>query len=209
MLLGGVRALLEPVFDVAGCFSGGHDLIEAAARIRPEVVVLDVSMPGLSGFETAARLRSLSPRTRVVFYSMHSSAVYVKRAFQEGASAWVLKSAIAEDLITAIRKTLAGERWISPSLGLDPVGISAAGPAKASATHGLTTRQLEILQLVADGRMSKEIAHIAGISIKTVDFHRARLMERLGVHSTAELVRMAVEHGLIPAATPPSDDIGS
>ena len=200
LMRSGIQTLLEQHYDVVGAAADGRQLVEAAARLRPDLVVLDVSMPQLNGFEAAKQIRAAFPSIKLVFLSMHSSPVYLRRAFETGASAYVLKAGAIEELENAVRKVFSGDIYLSPGLGDRLEWLSNSGkPAKAS--EDLTQRQVEILQLIAEGRTSKEIAHILEISTKTVDFHRARIMARLGAHSTAEMVRTAVEQNLIPAST--------
>jgi DNA-binding NarL/FixJ family response regulator len=204
LMLGGIRSLLEPQFQVSGSATDGRQLVDEALRLQPDLVVLDVSMPRLNGFEAAAQIKVALPQTRLIFLSMHSNPMYLRKAQETGADAYVLKTGMANELLEAIRLVAyEGKRYVSPGFHKE-VTAQFLNPSLATTREeeGLTARQREILQLVAEGRLNKEIAHELGISIKTVDFHKSRLMAKLGAHSTGDLVRIAVEQGFIPASTP-------
>jgi DNA-binding NarL/FixJ family response regulator len=191
----GVCALLGARFEVAGTFGDGNELVRAAGRLRPDLVVLGVSLSGLNGLDAATRISADLPAVKLVFLSTHRNLVFLRRAFAAGARAYVLKSGPAEELLEAVEAVLAGDRYISPGFGPD---ISLADlPGHSREATDLTGRQRQIVQLLAEGRMNKEIAHILKISIKTVDFHRARIMAKFGVHSSAGIVRAAMDQGLI------------
>jgi DNA-binding NarL/FixJ family response regulator len=199
LILGGLRALLEHEFEVVGQATDGKALVESAAGLRPDVVVLDISMPLLNGFEAARQLRKLIPGTALIFLSLHLSPAYLKTALQIGVAGYVLKSATTDELRDAIRTVLKGDVFISSAFGpgiLDKVLDRNGGINNE--TSGLTDRQREILQLIADGRANKEIADRLNLSIKTVEFHRAKIMAKLGARSPAELTRLAVQQGILP-----------
>jgi len=199
LVLKGIKALLESEFEVVGTASDGRALVETVLHLKPDLVVLDVSMPEMNGIEAARLIHEALPSVRLVFLSMHTNPLYLRRAFESGGEGYVLKAGASEELLTAIRRVLGGEVYLSPGFGHDMQEKLEFGiPRKQDGE--LTSRQREILLLIAEGRFSKEIAHILNISIKTVDFHRARLMTRLGVHSVAELIRRAIEEGLVPAS---------
>lgn len=202
LLLTGIKALLERHYDVVGAVSDGRQLVDAALRLKPDLIVLDVSMPQLNGFEAAKLIRRFSPEVKLIFLSMHTNPMYLRKALSAGAGAYVVKTGLAEEILEAIAQLLAGNVYVSPVFGHNVLNGFLSRSGKLSRENeGLTDRQREVLQLIAEGRLSKEIAHIVGISVKTVDFHRGRIMEKLGVHSIAELVRVAVEEGLIPSST--------
>lgn len=191
----GVCALLGARFEVAGTCADGHELVRSADRLRPDLIVLGVNLSGLNGIDAAAQISASHPAVKMVFLSMHRNLVFLRRAFAAGGRAYVLKSAPVEELLEAVEAVLAGGRYISPGFGPD---ISVADlPAHRREALDLTGRQRQIVQLLAEGRMNKEIAHILNISIKTVDFHRARIMAKFGVHSSAGIVRAAMDQGLI------------
>jgi len=198
LILEGVRQLLEAQYDVVGWAENGQALVEAAARLLPDVVVLDASMPILNGIDAAREIKKQRPSTILVFLSMHSNAIYLRKALEAGASAYVLKSGASEELLSAIDKAIHGASYVSPGFGqeaLDCLQISRERPTRA--VIELTHRQRQILQLVAEGKQNKEIAEILTVSVKTVEFHRSCLMKKLGTHTVAELTRFAIEEGLI------------
>lgn len=197
-ILEGVRRLLEGHYDVVGSASDGKALVEAAARLAPNVVVLDVSMPILNGIDAARQIKKTLPATLFVFLSMHSNAIYMRKAFEAGASAYVLKSGAAEELLNAIGAVIRGRSYVSPSFGRDVTESlqDRSAEAKRSVIE-LTNRQRQILQLIAEGKQNKEIAEILDVSVKTVEFHRSSLMTKLGAHTVAELTRFAIQEGLV------------
>jgi DNA-binding NarL/FixJ family response regulator len=190
--------VLEPEFDLVGSVGDGRALLDAAPRLTPDVILLDLSMPLLNGIDAAQQLRQILPSVKVVFLSMHGDPTYVTEAFRAGASGYVLKRASATELIQAIRIALRGHLYVSPLLAkgvLDPLLHQHPSPSSAQAT--LTFRQREVLQLVAEGRSLKEIASILCVSAKTVEFHKTRISKQLGLHTTADLTKYAVAHGLV------------
>lgn len=195
-----LQKVLEPEFELVGSVGDGRALLEAAPRLQPDVILLDLSMPLLNGIDAARQLRRILPDVKVVFLSMHGDPTYVTEAFRAGASGYLLKRATATELIQAIRTALRGHLYVSPLLAkgvLDPLLHSHTPPASAHAT--LTLRQREVLQLVAEGHSLKEIASILFISAKTVEFHKTRIARQLGLRTTAELTKYAVTHGLVSA----------
>jgi DNA-binding NarL/FixJ family response regulator len=195
----GLRGLLEPYFDVVGIVSDGRELLAAAKTLDPDVVVLDISMPSLNGIEAACQMRSAKSRAKLIFLTMHSEVTYAARSLRAGASGFVLKHSAAAELVTAIQEALKGGTYITPQIAGDVLDSFRRGDAAASDGLGeLTPRQREVLQLVAEGRSAKEIATLLGISRRTAEFHKARLMEVLGLETTAELIQYALRTGLIP-----------
>jgi DNA-binding NarL/FixJ family response regulator len=195
-----LQKVLEVEFDLVGSVGDGRALLEAAPRLHPDVILLDLSMPLLNGIDAARQLRRLIPETRVVFLSMHGDPTYVTEAFRAGASGYVLKRANATELIQAIKAALRGQLYVSPLLAkgvLDPLLNQHTSPISAHTT--LTLRQREVLQLVAEGRSLKEIASILCVSVKTVEFHKTRITKQLGLHTTADLTKYALSHGLASA----------
>ena len=191
--------VLEPEFTLVGEVGDGRALLEAAPRLLPDVILLDLSMPLLNGIDAAYQLRRLVPDSKLLFLSMHGDATYVTEAFRAGAAGYVLKRSTATELLQAIRAVLRGQLYISPMLAkdmLDPLlhsKRSLTAPQKQ-----LTIRQREVLQLVAEGRSLKEIATILCVSVKTVEFHKTRIVKQLGLSTTADLTKYAVTHGLVP-----------
>jgi len=198
LVLAGIRRLLESTYDVVGAVDNGKSLVEEALRLKPDLVVLDISMPILNGIDAGREIKRLLPETKLVFISMHSTAIYVRKAIEAGACAYVLKSGAAEELLKAIEVIRQGGTYFSPGFGFDVIESFRPGP-RESARHivELTPRQRQILQLIAEGKQNKEIACLISVSVKTVEFHRSRLMTILGVHSVAELTRFAIQDGLI------------
>jgi DNA-binding NarL/FixJ family response regulator len=194
-----MRSVLARDFDVVGSATNGRDLVEAAKQLKPDVVVLDITMPVLNGMEAARQIKTALPATRLVFVTQTMDRAYVRAAFQVGAYAYVLKQSVSVELITAVQQALLGNYFLSASLretvlkqGFD----ETRNPAELFG-FALTTRQREILQLVAEGKSNKEIANVLKISVKTVDFHKARLADHVGVHTTAELTRYAIANALV------------
>jgi DNA-binding NarL/FixJ family response regulator len=197
IILAGIRSLLDGHYDVVGQVSDGRSLVEAALRLRPDLTILDVGMPLLNGIDAARQIKKEWPRAKLLFLSMHSSKVYVREAIEAGGLGYVLKSSAAEELRTAIQRVLRGHAYLAKSFDsevLETVQSSLRKPGRSSVQ--LTGRQREVLQLIAEGRVNKEIAAILKVSVKTVEFHRGRMMSKLGVHSVAGLIRWAVQAGL-------------
>jgi two-component system response regulator NreC len=198
----GMRALLESEqdFSIVGVASDGLETVGLTERLKPDVVVLDLMMPGLSGLEVLRILRERSPRTRTVILSMYSSSAFVAQALQNGAVGYVLKECTEENLVRAVREAAAGRRFLSPPVTEIAINAyieqSKTGPIDPHET--LTPRQREVLQLAAEGKKNAEIAARLNISQRTVENHRATLMQRLGLQNQTALIRHAIRHGLIP-----------
>jgi DNA-binding NarL/FixJ family response regulator len=193
LVLEGIRKLLESHCDLVGSVEDGRALVGAAIRLKPDVVLLDISMPLLNGIEAARQLKQQVPGAKLVFVTMHADPSYVTEAFHAGASGYVIKRSAACELIAAIDEVLRGRTYVTPLLRAPPGCHSDAERPSGD----LTDRQREVLQLVAEGHSAKEIAAILDISIKTVEFHKSNLRQRLALRSTAELTRHAIRRGLI------------
>jgi len=189
MLTEALTAKLSEKFDVLGAFESGRELLEAFDRNPADAVVLDISMPGMNGLETARRVAAKHPKVCIIILTMHSERPYVDEALRCGATAFVLKREAASSLVRAIESALSGVRYVSPS---------AAQPSPQFAVKRdkdvLTARQREVLQMIAEGKSSKQMANALKISSKTVEFHKAGIMDRLGLRTTAELTRYALSH---------------
>jgi DNA-binding NarL/FixJ family response regulator len=198
LVMEGLRALLTGHVDLVGTAEDGRALLEVAHRLKPDVAILDISMPVLNGIEAARRLREDLPSTKLIFLTMHSDCLYVDEAFRMGVSGYVLKRSAASELVEAIQAVSRGQRYITPLLGQrwSEAKLLRGEPAPGGL---LTRRQREVLQLVAEGRSAKEIAAELHMSVKTAQFHKANLMRRLELHTTAELVKYAVRSGMTPA----------
>jgi DNA-binding NarL/FixJ family response regulator len=196
LTLEGVRAVLEPHHDIVGTVADGRALVEAALRLKPDLVVLDITMPLLNGIDAAVQIKTSLPEAKLLFVTMHVNPAYLEAALNAGATGYVLKSAAREELLVAIKSVLSGRIYISPTLSTEHLERFQY-PADAAAVLRLSTREREILQLIAEGRAGKEIAHLLTISIKTVAFHRDNIKRKLGLRTTAELTKHAIEQGLL------------
>ena len=198
MMAEGLKRLLDPEFELVGLVEDGRALVEAAARLKPDVIVADISMPRLNGLDAIPLLKKDNPEARVVVITMHRETAYARRALAAGASGFVLKSSAPSELIAAIHAALAGRTFVTPEIA-DEASASAGRTRRTSAgdpAASLTPRQREILQLLAAGKAVKEIAALLGVSTRTVEFHKYKMMEALGLRTGAELVRFAFEHGI-------------
>src|SRR6185295_2435254 len=188
------RILKEAHFDVVGAVRDGQQLLDAAARLRPDVIITDLSMPGLTGLDALARLRTEHIQSKVIVLTMHHDADLATDAIRGGASGFLLKESAGDELLTAVRHALAGKVYITPTVTQEIMERMAV-PAKAKAPQ-VTPRQRDILRLLVQGQRMKEIAATLGLSTRTVEGHKYQMMEALGVTSTAELVRYALERRL-------------
>ena len=202
IVLEGLRKLLESEFEVVGTAEDGRYLIATALQYSPDVILVDISMPSLNGFQAARQLRKQLPKAKIVFLTMHSDVEYVKEALRAGASGYLLKRSAAAELVSGIHEVLNGRTYISPSLAASLAGSMPGAATKAKSSRELTDRQREVLQLVADGHSSKEIAAILEVSIKTVEFHKSMIARKLKVQGTAALTRYAVEHRIVVPSHP-------
>ncbi len=193
----GFRRILEAQADmeIVGEASNGREALEAAVKLSPDVVVMDVAMPELNGIEATRRMAEAAPRTRVLALSMHKDSVYVREILRAGARGYLLKDAVDEDLIAAVRAVARGEGYLSP--GVADAVLTDYRQHVTDPIDLLTSREREVLQLIAEGKTNKEIATTLNLSVYTVDAHRGRIMEKLNLHSTGELVRFAIRKGLV------------
>lgn len=198
-ILDGIRAVLQVEYEIVGQVQDGRALVNAAERLKPDVVILDISMPLLNGFEAAQQIKKSRPQVKLIFLSQHLNPAYLRQALKVGASGYVLKSGATGELQQAIREVLRGRTYITPAFGQNVIdGLWSRSGEVNNQAEELTDRQREILKLIIDGKGNKEIAGILHVSVKTVEFHRARLMSRLGVRSVAELTKVALQQGLVP-----------
>ena len=198
LILEGLSKLIETECDIVGTAVNGRELVAAAKELRPDIVLLDVAMPLLNGIEAARQIKADNPSVKLIFLTMQTSRDYVREAFEIGASGYVSKLEAASDLISAIKHVYAGRFALSPGLSEQLLGHPIEPHQNPTKLFGaLTPRQREVLQLVAEGKSAKQIADLLFISVKTVEFHKKHLMEELRVHSSAELVRYAVEQGWV------------
>jgi DNA-binding NarL/FixJ family response regulator len=198
LVLDGFRKLLEEHCEIVGAVEDGRALLEAAERHRPDVITLDISMPQLNGIDAARRLRKITPHSKLIFVTMHADQAYISEAFKSGASGYLLKRSAGSELVQAIQAVMNGNYYVTSLIAKDLVNSALVGGRTPLVQRNtLTVRQREVLQLVAEGRTIKEIATVLSISPKTVEFHKSQLMEQLDLHTTAELTRYALTHGLI------------
>ena len=197
----GIRSLLDAMaqVEVVGEAGSGEEALALAAQLRPDVVVMDIAMKGMNGLEATARLREQLPEVRVIVLSMYSSEEYVLQALRAGAAGYLVKDAATAELELALRGVVRGETWLSPSISRQTVDGYAQRMGAGAEQEALTPRQREVLKLIARGRSTKEIAYDLNLSVKTVETHRAQIMERLGIRDLAGLVRYAIRVGLVAA----------
>ena len=196
----GIRAVLasQPGIEIVAETGDGREALSLIEQHRPDLAVLDITMPGLNGLEVAVRVAQVSTRTKVLILSMHAGEAYVAQALRAGVAGYLLKDAADDELPMAIKAVARNEVYLSPRISKQLVDrFVQSGATEPDPLAGLTTRQREILQLVAEGKSSKEIAAMLELSIKTVESHRGQIMERLGVHDVTGLVRFAIRVGLV------------
>jgi DNA-binding NarL/FixJ family response regulator len=198
LVLAGLRRLIEEEGDVVGTVEDGRALLEEAQRLRPDIVFLDISMPLLNGLDAARQLKQLMPDSKLIFLTMHATPSYVTEAFKVGASGYLVKQSLAAEVKHAIQAVQQGRYYMTPSVTNEVMGAISKGAVCKRPVTALTSRQREVLQLIAEGKGTRAIAVILHVSVKTVEFHRARVMDELDLHSTAELTRYAISEGLVP-----------
>jgi DNA-binding NarL/FixJ family response regulator len=191
----GLATLLKGHFDLVGTVGNGNELIEAARKLRPDVIVADIAMPVLSGLEALRRLKAAKSSAKVIFLTMHADAQLATEAFLAGASGYVLKQSAGEELIAAIQEVLQGRTYLTPLITKEV--IASLTETMPELAVKLTPRQREVLQLIAEGKRMKEIGAILELSTRTVETHKYEMMRALGVESTAGLVRYAIQIGLV------------
>jgi DNA-binding NarL/FixJ family response regulator len=194
----GLRSLLSDEFELVGTVEDGRELVSAVRRLRPEAIVVDISMPHLNGIEAVIRVRKENPQIKVIFLTMHNDAAYARRALEAGAQGFVLKHSAAAELVLAIQAALKGQTFVTPALTRAVLEQARHdGHKTREPDQFLTARQREILELLAEGRSAKEIAVSLAISPRTVEFHKYQIMEAHGIHNNAELVHFAIKHGIV------------
>lgn len=200
LMLAGLRKLVEEDGDVVGTVGDGRALVEEAQKLRPDIILLDISMPLLNGLDAARQLTKLVPDSKLIFLSMHATPTYVTEAFKAGAAGYLVKQSAASELKQAIQAVQRGQHYMAPSVMKDTMRAAlhpSERPLCQRPVTALTSRQREVLQLIAEGKGTRAIASLLNISVKTVEFHRTRIMEELNLHSTADLTRYAVSEGLV------------
>lgn len=199
IVLAGLRKLVEAEGEVVGMVEDGRSLVETAQELRPDIVLLDISMPLLNGLDAARQLTKLVPESKLIFLTMHATPTYATEAFKAGAAGYLIKRSAAVELKQAIQAVMRGQHYLTPLITKDVLAAtlhSADGTSTRPSGNSLTQRQREVLQLIAEGKGTKAIASLLNISVKTVEFHKFKMMGELDLHSTAELVKYAIAEGL-------------
>jgi DNA-binding NarL/FixJ family response regulator len=197
IVLDGLKRILEPKFELAGTVEDGRALLSQAEQLRPDVIVVDISMPLLNGIEAVRQIKKVNPYVKVVFLTMHPDVTYAIRAFEAGAAGYVLKHSASSELVTAIQEALQGRTYVTPLIAGELMQSYQAGiHRQPDKTEQLTPRQREVLQLLAEGRSVKEVAKILNISPRTVEFHKYSLISKLKLKTFSALVQYAIKHGI-------------
>jgi DNA-binding NarL/FixJ family response regulator len=191
------KNLLEPEFDIVDIVDNGRTLLERVSELKPEVVILDIAMPKLNGLDAGGEIKRLFPATKLVYLTMNMSPDVAAEAFRRGASAYVVKHAAASELITAVRRALRSESYLSPNITKETVDYLLKKGGSAAKEKRITPRQSEVLQLLAEGMSMKEIANVLDLKPGTIAFHKYRIMETLGLKTNAELLQYAIRHHLV------------
>lgn len=207
LMRSGLQALLaqDPDLSVVGEADNGRDAFRAVAALKPHLVLMDISMPGMNGIEAIAEILRRAPETRVIVLTVHKTDEYIHEALRAGAHGYVLKDATHEELRNAIRTVLAGKTFLSPDVSARVINTYLGGPRAAAGTRpidALTQRERQVLKLVAEGRHNRFIAEYLSLSVKTVEKHRSNLMKKLDIHSVATLTAFAIDNGLL---SPPGE----
>jgi DNA-binding NarL/FixJ family response regulator len=198
IVLEGLHRVLGAEFDIVGAVGDGAALVKTAEKLKPDLIIADISMPVLNGIEAIRRIKKSLPRTAIVVLTMHLDVMYATEAIAAGASGYVLKHSIRSDLLTAAHKALQGDVYVSEKIGPEVAQVLAEGSHRRNRpVVKLTARQREVLQLVAEGHTIAEIAEVLFISQRTVEFHKYKIMVTLGLHTTAELTQFAIKHGIV------------
>ena len=196
-MLQAFEKLLQPDCEVVGTVSDGRALLTAARELKPDVIVLDIAMPLLNGMVAGERLKRMLPEVKLIFLTVNEDPAFASEAMRIGASGYLLKSSAASELFHAIEVALEGRTYVTPMIMRDMVASLANGGQQRAASAKLTTRQREVLQLLAEGHSMKEAATILDLSPRTIAFHKYRIMEALGLKTNADLVQFAIKHGII------------
>ena len=193
------KEMLQPEFDIVGIVTDGRALVQAALELKPDAAIMDVSMPHLNGLDAAEQIKRKLPSVKIVFLTVNADPGIAAKAFQRGASGYVLKHSGAEEFVTAIRKVIAGQSYLSPLIARETMTYLLRQPKDEQKKKDITPRQSEILQLLAEGRAMKEVADILDITPGTVAFHKYNMMERLSITTNAGLLMYALKHNMISA----------
>jgi len=199
IFLDGLISLLEKEYDIVGTAENGRVLIDEVEKKRPDIVITDISMPELNGIEATIQIKKIDPEIKVVLLTMHGDATYASRGFDAGASGYVMKQAATQELVSAIREALKGRTFVTPMIAGDLIrSYREDGKIKPDDIRvKLTPRQREVLQLLAEGFSTKEVAAKLNISARTVEFHKYKMMQELNLDTSTELIHYAIKHGII------------
>ncbi len=203
----GLSKLLKPDFDLIGIIQDGQTLLQKIETLAPDVVLLDISLPLLNGFDAARHIKKVAPNIKIIFLTMHAESAFLQDAMEVGGIGYVVKQSAASELVMAIREVLQGRKYISAVIDRNDAKCengSTSTEQNFLPLNHLTSRQREVLQLVAEGYSNKEMANILNLSLKTIEYHKHRLMQALGLQSTAELTKYAMEHRMVPPSQFPS-----
>ena len=200
------RKLLEANYDIVGTVGDGLALLEQAPLLKPDVIIVDIGMPLLNGLAAGQRLKRVVPKSKIIYVTMNDDGDLATEALRAGASGYLLKSSAGSELLNALREVLRGATYVTPLIKQAIEEAFVRNPDTSMAARKLTARQIEVLQLLAEGRGMKEVAEILKLTPRTVAFHKYRMMETLGVHSNAELIRFAVAHHMVVAKSSMTGD---
>jgi len=196
LFLQAIAKLLEADIEVVGAVQDGSALVTAVEQHKPDVVLLDIAMPGMNGLDAARQLKKASPAVQIIFLTMHMNPAYVTEAFRVGGAGYLLKGCEASEVLTAIGEVLKGRSYVTPLVTKETLSSLLRSTKQGTNVRRGSARQRQVLQLLAEGRTTKEMAQLLNISVRTVEFHKSRLMEELGVHSRAELIKYAIASSL-------------
>jgi DNA-binding NarL/FixJ family response regulator len=199
MLAEACKDLLQPEFEIVGIVNNGRELLRMGAELKPDVVIVDVAMPQLNGLDAGEQIKRLIPSVKLIFLTMNLDPEVAAEAFRRGASGYVVKNSAAQELVSAIRRVLKGDSYLSPFITKDTVRFLMSGPKTYEVEKQITARQKEVLQLLAEGLSMKEIANVLNLKPGTVAFHKYRIMEALGTKTNAELIQYAIKRHMIPS----------
>ena len=199
MFLDGLKSMLEEEFEIVGTAENGRMLIEEVEKHRPDIVVTDISMPELNGIEATLQIKKIDPDIKVVLLTMHGDVTYATRGFDAGASGYVMKQAATQELVSAIKEAMRGRTFVTPMIAGELIrSFREEGDIRPDDVRArLTPRQREVLQLLAEGSSTKEVADKLNISARTVEFHKYKMMQELNLNTSAELIHYAIKHGII------------
>ena len=197
VILDGLRSILEADFEIVGAVTDGRALVAACERLHPDVVLSDITMPLLNGLDAARKIKKADPRARIIFLTMHPDVALAKEALRAGGSGYLVKHSPASEIVTAIRQVLQGRVYLSPLVTKDLLDSFMDVEDPGQLPSALSEREREVLQLVAEGHSHKDVARILGISVRTAQYHRYNIMEKLGLRTAPELTQYAIKQGII------------